>query len=353
MTFRHTFAPCPAPDPRRTSSETDDLRDARAEARDALRSTLDGGLAFYWTLARAASDVGRGRRARLTYGHSETAAGDDRLPEWSRHRTDPTPRVPVSLEVDASGRTRNGPGADDSPNLEDFVGWATPFICAEQARRAIRHARAASRELETQAAHDLRALLQPLMLHVDQLKRTGPPSPGEFELLDDLTRAFVAWIEEELESGRLGDRVRNATESGEASAGAREALDQAREEETPRGLEVSVADRLPDVSLDRPRLVAGLRELVRLGREDARRLRMEGDGNSVSIRLSFSEEPCVAGSPAPGGDDREYPPVSGGLLDLTASTGGTIRVTRGADLHGQVVVALPTGPRRTSRGLSG
>lgn len=358
MTYRHTFTPCTASGPEGSPSEDEAAGGAPVEAVGALRSALDGGLVFYWVLAEATSVVARGGGVQLTYGDSghwpkgETSPGDDRLSGWRSSSPDPTATVPVSLEVDSIEGERDGVDAGSPAAMDDFVRWAAPFVRAEQSRRAIRHAGAATRALEIQAAHDLRALLQPLMLHVDQLKRNGSHSPGELELLDDLTRAIVEWIEDELESGRLRDRTRNPTGSGDASTDTRNALEEARMEESPRGLEVSIEDELPELSIDRSHLVAGLRELMRLGRHTSRRLRVERSGRSVSIGVSFLEEPPIDDREAAGGDDHEYPPVRGGLLGLTASTGATIRVTRGVDLHGRIDVELPPGTRRASRGLS-
>lgn len=352
MTFRHSFPAYPPSGPRWSPAEDEDLRGARAEAVDSLRSTLDRGLTFYWVLAKAASDVARGRRASLTYGVPESgrgarrpdrepAAEDDRSSKWARSRPDPSPAVPVSLEVETAGGG-HGASVGGPSDLDDFVRWADPFVRAERSRRAIRRARATARAFESQAAHDLRALLQPLMLHADQLKTNRSHSPEELELLDDLTRAIVEWIEEELDSGRMREDTPNPAASRGETTGMREALEDALRQEARGSITVSIADPLPEVSLKRSHLAAGLRELVRLGGDAPRRLRMEPGARSVSVRLSFAGEPGVADSGASGGDDEHYPPVCGGVLDLVSSTRGVIRIAKSADLHGRVDVTLPS-----------
>lgn len=347
---------------------------------DSLRSAVDRGLAFYWTLTSVASEVAGGVRARLDVGspdggdrpesagespRGKPARGGERReqrPPWPG----PLPRGPrVSLSVDAAGPGR----ADGGSDLDAFVRRADRLVLQENAHRALRYLRAEARASESRAAHDLKVLLQPLVLHVDQLRRARATSDEDLEFLDDLTRSLVEWVEGSLQDGALVEEVRLPSASRTEAADLRAALEEVLGREEERELTTTVPGRLPEVNIDRPLLEAGLGELLRLGRDVPRRLEVAPAGSGrIEICVEFGSEPGDPGSSGATADEPEYPPVTGGLLNLATWMDGALRLEagaprdpgseagadreEGADSAGRIEVRLPAADRSAGGGGS-
>lgn len=333
--------PAPAERPASGAGRRDDDVEADVER---LASLVGRGLEFYRALVEAASRIAGGARAVVIVGERDCGADGE-----GSGRTPPQDRA-ASLRVDTGAF---GPGGGAS-RLDAFARRVDRLLLRERACRALRNARAETRAFESRAAHDLRALVHPLLLHVDQLRRTGGDSAEELKLLDDLIASLVEWIEENLEEGSITEQMRGASDAGRGDAAdVRGALEEVLSRSDRGGLTVSVPDRLPALAADRRLLEAGLAEMLRLGRGAPGRLELEGDGGrEVRISYEFGEarEPPDSAPSEP--EHRAYPPVTGGLLNLTARSGGTLRVEAGGQ-RGPDAGTGPAGPVGEGAGRGG
>lgn len=327
-----------------------------AGAPERLSAVVDRGLDFYWTLASLASEAAGGARVRVDVDgegggdspDSPEVASGGRRPPWPG----PLPHGPrVSLRMEPGGAVP-ADGEEESA-LDGLARRAGRLLAHEHAHRSLRYVRAEARASETQAAHDLRALLQPLVLHTDQLRRTPGPSDDQLDLLDDLTRSIVDWVENRLRDGALQEEVRlpSAGRAEPTDPGA--ALEEALAREDPQGITAAVSPDLPDLDVDRPLVEAGLAELLRLGRNVPRRVHAApaGDGR-VAIAVQLEREPGSPPSAEPAPEGQEYPPVTGGLLNLVAWTGGALHVEAGGG-SGRIEVRLPAADRSADDGGDG
>lgn len=347
MAFRRVLAP-----------RTGDL----AGAPEHLSAVVDRGLHFYWTLASVASEAAGGARVRVDVdsdggGDSpcspDVASGGQR-PQWPG----PLPREPrVSLRMEPGGAVPAD--GEEEPALDGLARTAGRLLAHEHAHRALRYVRAEARASESQAAHDLRALLQPLVLHTDQLRRARGPTEDQLDLLDDLTRSIVDWVESRLRSGALQEEVRLPSPARAEPSDPGAVLEEALAREDPRGITAEVSPDLPGLDVDRPLVEAGLAELLRLGRNVPRRLHAApaGDG-PVAIAVELEREPGSPPSAEPAPDGEEYPPVTGGLLNLVALTGGALRIETGGQREagggpGRIEVRLPAADRSADDGAAG
>ena len=352
MTYHHSFDSWPPPPkPHDAPAAEEGEPPAWKSAADRLRSVVDRGLVFYWTLASAASEVAAGARSCLRIEGPEgpwfPMDGPDsgtRPRESASHFRLRFPAVAASLVIHRNDGTGDPPGAVD-PALSAFTNAAEGLVTREQWHRALRYYRSECRAVESQAAHDLRALLQPLLLHVDQLRRTESVTPKELQLLDDLTRALVEWIEEDLEGGGLTDELRLPSPFPADGTNLRSALEEALDTGA-RGVgPASVPDQLPELAVDRPVLVAGVEELLQFSVDGTENFRADRAGDSsVRLRVEFGPSPPVEASGSPDADGSEYPPVVGGLLNLVAWGEGSLRVEAAPGKGGVIDVRLPVVP---------
>lgn len=352
MTYRHCFDSWPPPPKPHDAPAADEGRRPTWErATHRLRGAVDRGLTFYWTLASAASEVAGGARSCLEIEASRRPessrfpvndAGSGLHPwESSSHLEYLLPAVSTSLVIereDTSGDARAALDAD----LSAFTNAAEPLVTREQWHRAVRCHRSECRAIESQAAHDLRTLLQPLQLHVDQLGRTESATPQQLQLLDDLTRAVVEWVEEDIEGEGLSEELRLPPPSPADGTDLRSALGEALDTGTQGVLTASVPGQLPELAVDRPVLVAGLEELLQFSVDGTENLRADRvDGSSVRLRIEFDTAPAAAESRKPNSDDLDYPPVVGGLLNLVAWGNASLRVEAAPERGGVIDVRLP------------
>lgn len=319
-----------------------------------LQSITDQGLLFFWTLAVAASELCGGKPAVVELTDSDGRAGsarrsdegpdaDDRLESGPSAPDVRVPELHVSLQVDAEPRD----GGSDRSGIEALVRRARLLVLREQFHRALLHTGARIRAFESQAVHDLRAHLQPLVLHVSNLRDEGSPSAEDLELLADLTRSLTTWVEEELQSGELvGDRLQPIT-SGTEGADLRAALEEVLSEQDGGSRRVDLPERLPDLPVDRPSLDAGLRELLRTARGGPWTLQVRrSEADCVRIRFDLgdaSERPGTSVTSIR--DGSEDPPVAGALLNLTARMGGRLRLEAGSSTDRRIDVRLPASGR--------
>lgn len=319
-----------------------------------LESTVDQGLLFYWTLAVTASELSGGGRAVVelagSRGGNRTARRSDDSPEADDRRESESPapdvRVPdlrVTLQVDAEPPDRG----TDCSEVGAFLRRVRPLVLREQSHRAVRDTHAKMRALESRAVHDLRALLQPLVLHVSNLRDEGSPSAEDLELLDDLTRSLVEWLEEDLRSGELVEDRRQRATSGAEGVDLRTALEEVLTTED-RGRRIAgLPERLPDLLIDRPSLDAGLRELLRTAGGGPWTLKVRRSGDSaVRIRADLEEtpeNPETSARSVP--NDSEHPRVTGGLLSLTVRMGGRLRLEASSSAGRRIDVRLPGSSR--------
>ena len=338
MTYHRTF-PAWSRGPEAAGDEQSEIEESTelSAAVNRLESAVEGGLAFYWILVTAASKAADRADAVLTFGDPVT----ERSPPAGGGEPAFPPGAPVSLDVEVSSPA-GGDGVGGDRELEAFTRRVAGLVMREQIHRALRFGRDEALGLEAQAAHDIRALLQPLMLHVDQLRRNGSPSDESLELLDDLTRGLVQWVEEDLEGGGLRWEDRFPSPTGSPGTHVGGALEEALEGKARDNLTKRIDDDLPEVSVDRGLLEPGLLELVELGRQTPRRLRVDSDGKGhIRIGVQFDYLPEGVSPPdVPG--TRNHAPVVGGLLNLVAWTNGSVRLETGPGTAGKIVVRLPT-----------
>jgi len=351
VTFRHTFVIGAggggAPGPDRSDPGG---RQARRDILDPLRSTVDDGLSFYWTLASTASDVAGGAPGAVEISAAFGADGSSsrgREPDRGREPRPPDripplpPALSTSLVLDLD-ETDGGDGRGRQEDLTAFTEGARALVHREQCRRSLRFSEGTCRAVESRAVHDLRALLQPLLLHVDQLRRAGGVAPDDLELLDDLTGAILEWLEEELDGGGLAEDVRLPSRDPAAATDLRSALDEAMEASARDRPRMDLPDELPEIAIDQPLLVAGLLELVEFGDDARRSLRAARRGErSVRLRVELDGSPAVVGSPGAESDDPGHPPVTGGLLNLVAWTKGEVHLQVRPGKGGAVEARLP------------
>lgn len=355
LTYHHSFDGWPpasaSPEP---PGGDEEVRPGWKVAADRLRAAVDRGLVFYWTLTSAASEVAGGARSRLSIeaserpGHAYSAQddSDSGLPprETPPHLQHGPPPVSTSLVIDRGDVSRDGNSAIESA-LASFTNAAQPFVDREQWHRTLCYHFSEYRAIQSQTAHDLRALLQPLLLHVDQLRRTGSATSNGLQLLDDLTRALVEWVEEDLEGGRLAKEVRLPSPSPGDGTELQEALEEALEAGARRVRPTRFPDQLSELAVDRPVLVAGLEELLQLCGDRTENLRVDrtGDG-SAALRIEFDSAPATAASKKRRSGGPDHPPVVGGLLNLVAWMGGAIHIEAAPGEDGVVEVELPLDP---------
>lgn len=347
MTFHQTF-----PTWSRGREPGDHERDAieghvgRSPAVNRLESAVEGGLAFYWLLADAASETAGHADAVVTFGDPVTQRSS---PAGGGEATFP-PAAPVSLDVDIPAPA-GGDEDDGDRELSAFTRRVASLVMQEQTRRTLRCGRNEARALEVQVAHDIRALLQPLLLHVDQLRRNGSPSDESLELLDDLTSGLVQWVEEELEGGglRREDRFSSPTEPPGTNVG--HAVEEALEGKARDNLTTQIDDALPELHIDHRFLEAALLELIRMGTQVTRELRVEPAGDeAVRLRIQFDMPPENVAPREPPPREGDHPPVTGALLNLVAWTNGSVRLETGGGTAGRIVVRLPTAAPSSSGG---
>lgn len=318
---------------------------------DSPTAKPDEGLAFYWTLTAGVSDVTGAARTLLTFGASDgggrpesneaaTAEVGRRHGREQRGLHVP-PEVPISLRIDAPPRDCDG-DRDGSPGSDAFLRPVESLVAREQCRRALRYSRWVTEAFEQQATHDLRTLLQPLVLHTSQLRRAESPSPESLELLDELIRSLGEWVGSGLEDGELLRSVRLPSSPDSDRVEVAAVLEEALAREDPREVALSVADHLPRSPVDRPILEAGLVELLRLGSDVPRTLEVDAAGESLlRLRVEFEERPAPGGSHRSSSETPGHPPVVGGLLNLVAWTDGTLRIEIGPEVGRRMEARLP------------
>lgn len=354
MTYHHSFD-CWPPDS--ASSEPpggeEGERPSWKVAADRLRSAIDRGLVFYGTLASAASEVAGTGRSHLSIEASERPGhpcsslddSDSRLlpREAPSHVRPGPPEISTSLVIDRDDTAPVESSATESA-LAAFTNAAQPFVAREQWHRALRYHVSECRAIQRQTVHDFRALLHPLQLHVDQLRRSESVTPEALKLLDDLTGKLVRWGEEDLDGGGLAEEVRRPSLSPDGGTDLRRALGKAVDASAHRGLPASLPDHLPELAVDQPLLVAGLVELLQFsdGTTEALEVGREGD-SSVRLRIEFDASSAVPAPPSQktrsGGSD--HPPVVGGLLNLVAWMGDGIQIEVAPGEGGVIDVRLP------------
>lgn len=313
-----------------------------------LKSSVGGGLAFYWALTTAASEISGGARAVVTLeapGRQalRSSAGDGsprRVMSDEQRGGGPgglPPELSVRLQVEAEHPARG----DGEWDPEAFARSVDLLLLCERSHRGLRFARARIQAFEAQVGHDLRKLLQPLLLHVEELRRRGSPSAEDLELLDDLTRSLVEGVEE-LQAGGLAEDVRNPSSSRTEGTDLPAALQEVLDREPPRAVATSIPDRLPALDVDGSSLRAGLRELIHLADSAGGALRVSrGEDGSVRIRAEVDGDEPPAELPGSASDERPYPPVVGGLLNLTARMDGALRLEASSGGGGRIDVRLP------------
>lgn len=325
---------------------------------------MSDGLGFYWTLAATASEVAGGKRAVVQVGDPNRDAcpepRDDERPRGGKRREQQRPpgydlrppEVHVSLRIDTDASAHG----DEESALRDFVRHADRLLLREQFHRALRDARAKIRAFESRAVHDLRALLQPLVLHVDRARQADSVSADDLELLADLTRSLVEWVEEDFPGGTCAEDRRRPSTSPTEGTDLRATLEDVLPGADASAPTARFRARLPELDVDRPALEAGLRELLRLagpvaGTIDVSRAE---DGGVVRIRVELDDgRPPVLEASPPTSDEGEYPPVIGGLLNLTAWMDGVLLLETGAGRGGRIEVRLPSAGPSVEAGRSG
>lgn len=351
VAFHHVLFPWPSDAVSRipTSPEAEH-RDEVRRATSRLESSVGHGLDFYWTLTLAASEISGGRRAVVELGDSgggvHRARDPDERTSGDTHQEHRPPRyefLPPELRVSLRVDTKSSSHGTDQSALEAFVGCAHSLLLREQFHRAARYTQAKMRAFESQALHDLRALLHPLVLHASELSHAGSPSAEDLDLLDDLTRSLVEWVEEDLQIDTLVGEGLQAAASRKEATDLRAALQEAYSRGDGRTLTVSVSEQLPELSINRPWLEAGLGELLRSARRAQGTLeaRRSEDG-FVRIRVDLEDEPePMRSSTTSMPWKTEYPPVIGGLLNLTAWLDGTLRLEAGSGAVRRIDLRLP------------
>lgn len=355
QTRHFTLHPRFGPPAAGSSSAGDADRDGWPPGARRLAAILDEGLAFYWTLAASVPDVAGAAHAVLTFGapgegeHRESSdgaaaeAGRRQEPE-QRHLHVP-PAVPLSLRIDGPGPDDDGDrdGSTGPDALDDFLRPVESLVVREQCRRALRYSRSVTEAFEQQASHDLRALLQPLVLHASQLRRAESPSPESLELLDELIRSLGEWADSGLEDGELLRSVLLPSNGGSDRVEVAAVLEEALARQEVGTVASNVADHLPHPPVDRPTLEAGLGELLRFGSDIRRTLEVDAPRESLlRLRVEFEERPARDGSHRAASETPEHPPVVGGLLNLVAWTDGTLLIESGRETGGRMEARLPT-----------
>lgn len=317
-----------------------------------LQSSVGDGLAFYWTLTAAASRISGGARAVVAVEDQgrqalSNVAGDGSPRRVMRRKQQGPgpgrllPPLSVRLRVD----TEHSDRGDGEWDPEAFARSVDLLLLCERSHRAVRYAHARNQAFETQAGHDLRKLLQPLLLHVEELRRIGSPSAEDLELLDDLTRSLVEWVGE-LQTGDLVKGVRNPSSSRTEGTELRTALQEVLDREPPGTVTTSIPSRLPALDVDGPSLQAGLRELIHLADSVGGAFRVNrGEDESVRIRVELDGYEPPVDLPGSTSDERPYPPVVGGLLNLTARTDGLLRLEASSGVGRRIDVRLPGSDR--------
>lgn len=346
MTYRHSFdSSPPASGPPGEAADGGGERSPWKIAVDRLRSAVDRGLGFYWTLVSAASEVAGGARSRLRIEasgrpeHARSPAEDPAPGADPRQRASPRrhlfPGMSATLVID-------GDSAPIDSDLAAFTSAAEALLPRERWQRELRYHLSACRAIESRAAHQLRTLLQPLLLHVDQIRRAESATPKQLQLLDDLTRALVEWVEEDLDGERLADELRIPSPRRSGGTDLRLALEEALDTDAERVLPASFPERLPALAVDRPVLVAGLEELLRFGPDGTESLGVDRtDDASVRLRVELGAAPPVETSRSPGSEESAHPPVVGGVLNLVGWMEGTIQLEKHSESAGVVDVHLP------------
>lgn len=359
MTRTHhvTLHPRFGPPAAGSSTAGDDDRFGRHPGASGPAAKLDAGLAFYWTLAASVSDATGAEHTLLTFGSAgrgeqrmskggATTAEAGRRHGRERRQLHVPPDVPVGLEIDAPPPDDDG-DPDGSARLDALLRSAGCLVAGEQCRRSLLYSRSVAESFERRAGHELRTLLHPLALQVSQLRRTESPSTEDLELLDELTRSLVEWTKSDLGDGELLRSVRRPSHAGSDRTRLDAALEDVLAREDVRDVTSNVADRVPDLPVDRAVLESGLLELLRFGGDVPRALevapRRESD---VLLRVEFERNPACDGSDrAPSKTSSgtpDHPPVVGGLLNLVAWMDGTLLVESRRESGGGLEVRLPT-----------
>lgn len=353
---RHfTLQPRFGPPAAGSSSAGDADRGGWPPAARRLVAILDEGLAFYWALAASVPEVTGAAHAVLTFGapgegenrvsNDGAAADADRRQERELRHLHAPPAVPLSLRVDAPGPDDDGDrvGSTGLDVLDDFLRPVESLVAREQCRRALRYSRSVTEAFEQQASHDLRSLLQPLVLHVSQLRRAESPSPESLELLDDLIGSLREWADSGLEDGELLRSVRRPSNRGSDRVEVAAVLEEALAREDVGTVASNVEDHLPHPPVDRPTLEAGLGELLRFGSDIRRTLEVDAPRESLlRLRVEFEERPARDGSHRAASETPDHPPVVGGLLNLVAWMDGALLIESGRETGGRMEARLPT-----------
>lgn len=356
MTQTHRFTLHPRFEPPGAGSSTAGAPDPGDGPPDdsSLAAMLDEGLAFYWTLSASVQDVTGAARTILTFGapgegerresDGGAAARAGRRHDREQRQLHLPPDVPVSLRIDVPRPEDEGDG-DGSAGLDACPREIESLVVREQCRRALSYSLSVTEAFRQQTTHDLRALLQPLVLHTSQLRRAESPSPESLELLDELIRSLVDWADSSLEGGELLRSVRlpSSGDSGRVEVAA--ALEEVLAREDVRKVALNAADHLPQSPVDRPILEAGLGELLRLGSDVPRTMEVDAPGGAhLRLRVEFEERPGRGGSHRPPSEPPGHPPVVGGLLNLVAWTDGALRIETGREVGARMEARLPTDP---------
>lgn len=249
--------------------------------------------------------------------------------------------VTTSLILEETSTSRQRKRAEGK--LPDFLRGAERSLARHRLEMALAYARAEARAAEREAAHELRKLLQPLLLRADLLSTDDRDTVADG--IRDSIHAMNRWISENLEQGRLAERLRAAASGGGDTSEVPEVLATVLNQDPYEALTVDVPDDLPALDVTPSVLTPALRELLGLVRPGPARIEATplSPASSRSVRLRLVREaPLQKTAPtAPAREEGQFPPVAGALLNLLTTARGVLdlEVRDGRGL--QATVRLP------------